>query len=110
MGPLTLITVLLVGLGTAQGLRFVKAPKAARTAGWSLILIVMLWVWYMVAADYGYGAVSGTYTLRREGESSTLVLRRDRTLQQQLSHAGEDILSQGTWLRRGEGGIEFSKE
>jgi hypothetical protein len=110
MGLLTLITVLLVGLGTAQGLRFVKAPKGARTAGWSLILIVMLWVWYMVAADYGYGAVSGTYTLRREGESSTLVLWRDRSFQQQLSHAGEDIRSQGTWRRSGEGGIEFSKE
>jgi hypothetical protein len=110
MGPLTLITVLLVGLGAAQGLRFVKASKAARTAGWSLILIVVFWVWYMVAADYGYGAVSGTYTLRSEGESSTLVLQRDRSFQQELSDAGRNVRSQGTWRRVGKGGIAFSKD
>jgi len=110
MGPLILITVVLVGLGAAQGLRFMKASKAVRFAGWSLIPIVVFWVWCMVAADYGYGAVSGTYTLRREGESSTLVLRRDRSFQQESSHAGKNVRSQGTWRRFGEGGVAFSRE
>jgi hypothetical protein len=64
----------------------------------------------MVAADYGYGAVSGTYTLRSEGESSTLVLQRDRSFQQELSHGGKNVRSQGTWRCFGEGGIAFSTE
>jgi hypothetical protein len=110
MGLLTLVTVLVVGIGAAQGLRVMKASKAARTAGWTIILIAVFWVWYMVAADYGYSAVSGTYTLRREGESSTLVLRHDRSFQQELSRAGKRVRAQGTWRRSGEGGIAFSRE
>jgi hypothetical protein len=86
-----------------------SVPKYARTAGWLLLAIIIFWAWYMVAADYGYKAVSGTYTLRNNGETSILVLRRDRSFQQELVHAGKTERAQGTWRRFGEGGIAFSR-
>jgi hypothetical protein len=64
----------------------------------------------MVAADYGYKAVSGTYVLRTNDETSTLVLKSDRTFQQDLLRSSEKTRAQGTWKRVGEGGVIFSAE
>jgi hypothetical protein len=75
-----------------------------------LLSIIVFWVWYSVAADYGYAAVSGTYTLQRGDETSTLVLRPDHSFQQEISRAGKVERAQGSWRRIGEGGIVFSKE
>ena len=86
------------------------APSPARILGGIFLLIVLFWVWYCVAANYSYGAVSGTYSLQHNGEESTLVLRRDRSFQQELKHDGRVEQSQGTWRRIGEGGVVFSKE
>ncbi|MFZ1005675.1 MAG: hypothetical protein WAN65_02485 [Candidatus Sulfotelmatobacter sp.] len=75
-----------------------------------VLSIILFWVWYSVAADYGYSAVAGTYTLQQSGEISTLVLRPDRSFQQEVTRAGKVDRAQGSWRRIGEGGIVFSKE
>jgi hypothetical protein len=87
-----------------------KVPTSARITGWIAFSAIVFWVWYTVAADYGYRAVSGTYVLRRDGETSTLVLRQDRSFQQELTQDGKRTRAQGTWRRFGEGNIAFSKE
>jgi hypothetical protein len=84
--------------------------KSVRT-GWAILLaIVLFWGWYYIAADYSYGAVSGTYTLSLNGEKSTLILNQDRSFQQELSRDGKVERTQGTWRRLGQGGVVFSKE
>lgn len=70
----------------------------------------LLGIWYCVAADYSYGAVSGTYPLSLNGEVSTLILNKDRSFQQELSRDGKVERTQGSWRRLGEGGVVFSKE
>jgi hypothetical protein len=75
-----------------------------------VLLVVLFWVWYSVAADYGYSAVAGTYTLQQSGETSTLVLRSDHSFQQEVTRAGKVDRAQGNWRRIGEGGVVFSKE
>lgn len=66
--------------------------------------------WYCVAADYSYRAVSGTYRFERVGEVSTLVLRKDGSFLQELSHGGKGASANGIWRRIGEGGIVLSKD
>jgi hypothetical protein len=63
----------------------------------------------MVAADYSYRAVSGTYMFHGDGESSTLVLRQDQTFEQDLNRNGKTVQVRGTWRRVGEGGVVLSK-
>jgi hypothetical protein len=75
-----------------------------------VLLIVMFWSWYWLAADYRYGAVSGVYTFAREGESSTLILKPDRSFQEELTFLGKVEHAQGSWWRFGEGGVVFSKQ
>lgn len=87
-----------------------KLTAPVRVAGGLLLLIVTFWVWYCVAADYSYGAVSGTYIFRLNGETSTLILGNDRSFQQELSRDGKVERTQGSWRRLGEGGVVFSKE
>jgi hypothetical protein len=82
----------------------------ARLALGILLSIILFWVWYSVAADYVYSAVAGTYTLQQSGETSTLVLRPDRSFLQEVTRAGRVERAQGSWRRIGEGGIVFSKE
>jgi hypothetical protein len=85
-------------------------PKM-KLVGAVLVLVVGAFVgWYCVAADYSYGAVSGTYTLSLTGETSTLILNKDRSFQQELSRDGKVERTQGSWRRLGEGGVVFSKE
>ncbi len=75
-----------------------------------VLLAAVFWCWYMVAADYSYRAVSGTYLYQGAGESSTLVLRQDQSFQQDLNSDGKMEHAQGTWRRVGEGGVVLSKE
>lgn len=75
-----------------------------------LLAVVVGVVWYSIAANYDYGAVSGTYSLRNDRDESTLVLRKDRSFQQELKHDERVERAQGTWRRVGEGGVVFSKE
>ncbi len=84
--------------------------KMKLVGGVLLMAVVVGVAWYSVAANYSYGAVSGTYSLRHDGEESTLVLKRDRSFQQELKHDGRVERSQGTWRRIGEGGVVLSKE
>ena len=85
-----------------------NVSKFARIAGCILGALAVFWIWYTIAADYDYGALSGTYTLRSGGETSTLVLRADRTFEQELIRNGSTRRAQGTWRRFGEGGVSFS--
>jgi len=88
-----------------------KIAFFARVACGILFSVILLfWVWYSVAADYGYNAVSCTYTFASNGERSTLVLKPDHSFQQELSKQGKVERATGTWRRIGEGGIAFSKE
>jgi len=77
----------------------------------SIVLAIAAFsAWYMVAADYGYGMVAGTYVYRGRDESSTLLLRKDRSFVQERVLAGSVEYRKGTWRRVGEGGIVLSKE
>ena len=85
--------------------------KSTRVTGIALLVGVVLFVaWYCVAADYDYSTLSGTYTFRGDGESSTLILKSDRSFQQELVHGGTVEHKTGTWRRIGESGVTFSKE
>ena len=84
--------------------------RLVRVSGVIMLGIVAFCIWYSVAANYDYGALSGTYSLRVDEFTSTLVLKKDRSFQQQLVHAGKTEHAQGSWSRIGEGGVLFSKE
>jgi hypothetical protein len=91
-----------------------KIPRPIRILGWVVfpiaLFIALLWGWYMIAADYGYDMVAGTYVYRGTDGSSTLVLRKDRSFVQERIRAGKSEYRNGTWSRVGEGGILLSKE
>jgi hypothetical protein len=87
-----------------------KVPNAVRITGGVLVVVVTFWVWYIVAADYGYAALSGTYILQSGPDTSTLILRENRTFEQEQSHMGRVEHVRGTWRRSGEAGIAFSHE
>jgi hypothetical protein len=85
-----------------------------RGAGWVgvvLLLTVTLGLfWYWEGENFSDRAVSGTYTFRLNGETSTLVLRPDHSFQQELDSAGTVRRAEGSWHVFGEGGIAFSEE
>jgi hypothetical protein len=87
----------------------VSKPRVRLSVG-IVLLIVMFWTWYVTAADYSYGAVSGVYTFAHEGELSTLILKPDHSFHQELRSLGKVEHAQGNWRRIGEGGVVFSKE
>jgi hypothetical protein len=87
-----------------------KVLKPIRILSWFFLALGVFCVWYMVAADFGYEAVSGKYRFQQGGESSTLLLDKDRTFLQDRNREGKIERAQGVWHRSGEGGIEFSKE
>lgn len=76
----------------------------------AIVLGLLFWVWYCWAADYGYAAVSGTYTFDRNGQRATLILLESRVFHQEVNHSGTVERADGTWRRSGEGGVDFSKE
>lgn len=87
-----------------------KMTAPARAIGTVFFLALLGWVWYSITADYGYRAVSGTYSFQLQGETSTLVLKEDRSFQQELAYGGKVERASGKWRRIGEGGVVFSKE
>ena len=87
-----------------------KVPKFVRISGWVFLSLAVFWIWYMVAADYSYSAVAGTYIFQSNGEKSTLILKKDQSFQQELVRQSKVERTRGTWRRIGEGGVVFSKE
>lgn len=77
----------------------------------ALVLIGVAFVgWYSIAANYDYGALSGTYTLNQGEESCTLYLRADQTFLERLNRAGSIQEAHGQWHRYGESHMSFSPE
>jgi hypothetical protein len=85
-----------------------------RGAGWVgvvlLLTVTLALFWYWEGENFNDRAVSGTYTFRLNGETSTLVLRPDHSFHQELDSAGTVRRAEGSWHVFGEGGIAFSKE
>ena len=75
-----------------------------------ILVIVLFCVWYIVAANYDYSALAGTYVFHSKGETCTLYLHPDRTFVQEISRSGEIEKSHGYWLRYGEAHVSFSSE
>jgi hypothetical protein len=67
-----------------------------------LLLTALFVCWYVIAANYYYGALAGTYVLNRDAERCTLDLRSDRTFTEKLICEGRFQEVQGTWHRYGE--------
>jgi hypothetical protein len=84
--------------------------RLARISALVLLPIVFLDVWYVVAADYDYGALAGTYVLDQNGVRCTLHLRSDRTFVEELNRTGMAQTAEGTWRRYGEAHVSFAKE
>jgi len=87
-----------------------KMSKPVRIIGWVILSLAAFWIWYMVAADYSYSAVAGTYIFQANGEKSTLVLMKDQSFQQELVRQDKVERTRGTWRRIGEDGVVFSKD
>ena len=75
-----------------------------------LLLIALFVCWYVIAVNYDYGALAGTYVLNRGSERCTLLLRSDRTFAEKLVRAGSVQKAEGTWHRYGESHVSFSRE
>jgi len=75
-----------------------------------LLLTALFVCWYVIAANYYYGALAGTYVLNRDAERCTLDLRSDRTFTEKLICEGRFQEVQGTWHRYGESHVSFSRE
>jgi hypothetical protein len=71
-------------------------------------MVVLFVVWYVLAVNYDYGALAGTYVFNQNGERCTLYLRSDRTFPEELVRAGSYQTAQGTWHRYGEAHASFS--
>lgn len=82
--------------------------KLAVVSGATVLAIAIFLIWYSIAANYDYSALSGTYVFRRGGERCLLYLRPDRTFSQQIDDSGETQKTQGQWSRYGESHVSFS--
>lgn len=83
----------------------------AKRIGFGILLpIVIFWVWYSIAADYGYNTVSGTYSVDNGSEKSTLILNSNHSFQEEVIRGEKSERAQGSWRRVGQGGIVFSNE
>jgi hypothetical protein len=79
--------------------------------GICVLCYVMFAVWFVVASDFGDSVVIGTYHLAGNGETSTLVLKRDHTFAQRLTRGGKVQDAKGTWRSISSfGGIAFSMD
>ena len=84
--------------------------RLAYTVGALIFALALFSVWYSIAANYDYNALSGTYEYAKDGITSTLYLKKDGTFQQKLV-AGDNVdMSRGTWHRMGESSVAFSPE
>jgi hypothetical protein len=75
-----------------------------------LLLLPVAWEWYVVAADYDYPALSGTYIFDGAGEYCSLSLRPDGTFTEELTQHGRRQSANGTWHRYGLGHVSFSND
>ena len=88
-----------------------NAQKKRTSAFVAVLLLIGLFVcWYVIAANYGYGALAGTYVLNRDAERCTLHLWPDRTFTEELGRSGSLQKAHGTWYRYGESHVSFSRE
>jgi len=87
----------------------VRLPRSAKIVLLLLILPAGFWAWYVIAADYDYSALSGTYAFSGGDEKCMLNLRPDETFTQVLSREGKVQSVQGTWHRYGEAHVSFSE-
>jgi hypothetical protein len=85
--------------------------KTFASIGFGILLVfVLFWLWYSVAANYDYGALSGTYTFNRDSEKCILYLRPNQTFSEELNRGGVTQKAQGRWRRFGEAHMSFSNE
>ncbi len=85
--------------------------RSRRTVGWMLLLGVFIAAaWYVISSDYSYDAISGTYSQSNTTETSTLVLSKDQTFEQEVNLNGNIERANGEWRRIGEGRVVFSPE
>jgi hypothetical protein len=85
--------------------------KEAQVLGWVVILgLLIAVVWYVIASDYSYDGITGTYVQRSTTEDSTLILKNDQHFEQEVTHDGVTQRAHGTWRRLGEGRIVLSPE
>ena len=84
--------------------------RSAKLVGSALVAILLFTGWYVVAANYDYAALAGTYSFRGGGVTSTLLLRSDRSFHQEVLEKGQREVADGSWRIIGEGGVSFSKE
>ena len=82
--------------------------RALYGVGGTFAFIALLCLWFSIASNYDYNALSGTYKYKSDGATSTLVLKADRTFFQQVNQNGKTANAIGTWRRIGEGGVNFS--
>ena len=74
-----------------------------------IVLLIALTIgWYILAANYDYSALAGTYIYLQNGEKCTLRLRADRSFTEELVHDGKSRTATGTWHRYGEAHVSFS--
>jgi len=90
--------------------RRTKLKKVTKSVGIVLLLLGMFVGWYVIAANYDYSALAGTYVYRSGDVSSTLQLRANRTFHQEVVQNGDRKEADGVWHRFGEGGVGFSIE
>ncbi len=87
------------------------ARKVLLGIGCGLLLVLVLFaLWYRQAANYDYGALSGTYTFNRDSERCTLHLRPNQTFSEELNRGGVVQKAEGQWRRYGEAHVSFSSE
>ena len=87
-----------------------QMKRLVRVGGVLVVVAVAFVGWYSIAANYDYGALSGTYTLSRNGEKCTLHLRPDQTFSEELNREGVAQKAEGRWRRYGEAHVSFSGE
>jgi hypothetical protein len=66
--------------------------------------------WWVIASNYDYDALAGTYVFNDGGVSSTLQLNKDKTFHQEVIANNVRKEANGSWRRVGEGGVNFSIE
>ncbi len=72
------------------------------------VVLTFLLGWYVVAANYGYSSLAGTYVYDQNGEKCTLRLQPDGSFSEELVQKGNSQKAKGTWHRYGEAHVSFS--
>jgi hypothetical protein len=87
------------------------APPLPRASSIAILAAIFLFSFlWIVVSNYSDAVVCGTYHLRHSSDSSILILKPDRTFDQELTRSGRKDYAHGTWHTLGQGGISFSKE